>query len=121
MRYRDDVRVYDGVDYYWLPSLFGALWLLWRETSRSFGVPVVVRAPWCTVSWRWPRFARLLGAQIVTRVPRDSRHGGVGDAGDRHLRGARQPTVRRVDSPQPLVHSGADVEPVQNPFSGLAR
>lgn len=64
MQYAPDVSVYDGVDWYWLPSITGALAFLWRERPD-----VIVFQWWSgTVLHSYLVLAvaaRLLGAKIV--------------------------------------------------------
>ena len=64
LRYDDRVRVLDGVDYFWWPSLLRAFRFLWRER------PDVVVFEWwsATVLHTYlvlAYFARLLGARVV--------------------------------------------------------
>jgi len=64
LRYSDRVRVLDGVDYFWWPSLFRALRLLKRER------PEVVVFQWWTATVLHTYlvlaiFARLLGARVI--------------------------------------------------------
>jgi len=64
LRYSENIRVLDGVDYFWLPSLFRALRFLRRER------PEVVVFEWWTATvlhtyLALAVFARLLGAQVV--------------------------------------------------------
>ncbi|MBE7187699.1 glycosyltransferase family 4 protein [Jatrophihabitans endophyticus] len=117
MRYRDDVRVFDGVDYFWFPSLVGALWLLWRER------PAVVLFQWWsgTVVHTFVALAaaaRLLGARVViefheTLDTAESAMPGI----DAYVRVASRPLMAMTSGA--FVHSTSDVDPVLARFPGL--
>jgi glycosyltransferase involved in cell wall biosynthesis len=64
LRYEPSVKVYDGVDWFWLPSMLGALWMLGRERPRY-----VVFQWWSgTVLHSYvllAAFVRLLGGRVI--------------------------------------------------------
>jgi glycosyltransferase involved in cell wall biosynthesis len=65
--YPPDVRVYDGVDWFWFPSMLRALVMLWRER------PTVVVLHWWTGTVVHSYlvlvvFARLRGARVVLEM-----------------------------------------------------
>lgn len=64
LKYSDTVTVFDGVDYYWLPSIFQALRHLWHERPQ-----IVVFEWWTsTVAHSYLAlaiFARITGATVI--------------------------------------------------------
>jgi glycosyltransferase involved in cell wall biosynthesis len=117
MRYRDDVAVYDGVDYYWGPSFVGAVWFLLCNR------PDVLVFQWWTGTVLHSFLAlaavgRLLGAKVIIEFHEtlDTAESALPLA-DAYARVASRPLIALTSAA--VVHSGADVEPVRTRFPGL--
>ena len=117
MRYDDAVDVYDGVDYYWVPSIVGAIRLLVRRR------PTVLVFQWWsgTVVHSFLLLAlvgKLLGARIVVEFHE------VLDTSEfafpavrAYIKAVSRPFLALVDAA--VVHSTTDLEPVRERFPVL--
>jgi glycosyltransferase involved in cell wall biosynthesis len=106
LSYRRNVRVLDGVDWYWLPSILGALRLLLRER------PEVVVLQWWTATVIHTYvvlalFARLLGARIVIEFHEVLDPGEAGLPPVRLYVGLLAPALMRMASAF-VIHSDHD-------------
>lgn len=117
LRYRDEVRVFDGVDYYWLPSMFRALRFLRRER------PDVLLMQWWsgTVLHSFlllAAVARLLGSKVVLEFHEtlDTAESAV-PVFDQYVHLFSRPLIAMTSAA--VVHSTSDIEPVRQRFAGL--
>lgn len=114
LHYPPEVRVYDGVDWFWFPSMFRALWLLSRRR------PQVVTFQWWTGAVAHSYLvlalaARLVGARIILEMHE------IQDTGEAELPFVRRYTrlvmallVRLVDGF--VIHSEADRKPLAETY-----
>lgn len=117
LRYSDDVDVFDGVDYYWVPSIFRALRFLWRKRPD-----VVVFQWWSgTVLHSFLAItlvARVLGAKIVIEFHETQDTAELAyPATAAYVRVASKPFTALAAAG--AVHSSQDIEPIRDRFPAL--
>ena len=117
LRYRDEVTVFDGVDYFWVPSIVRALRFLRRER------PDVVIVQWWTGTVLHSllvlvAMARLGGARVVIEFHEtlDTAESAM-PIFDRYVKIFSRPLIAMVSSA--IVHSTGDIAAVRHRFAGL--
>ena len=117
-RYREDVEVYDGVDYFWLPSIFKAARLLIKQR------PEVVVFEW----WSGTVLHSFLAIALISKLLRAKLiidfHETLDTAEAAYPLAAAYVKVFSRPfialSSGSAVHSASDIEPVKEHFPGLA-
>jgi glycosyltransferase involved in cell wall biosynthesis len=117
LRYREDIAVFDGVDYYWVPSIFRAARFLRRQRPN-----VLVLQWWSgTVLHSYLALgvlARLAGAKLIidfheTLDTAEAQY----PAAAAYVRVLSRPFIALTSAA--VVHSASDMEPVRERFPGL--
>ena len=117
LRYRDEVTMFDGVDYYWVPSMARAARFLWRQR------PDVIVFEWWSGTVLHSFLAlgllgRLLGAKVIidfheTLDTAEAAYPAVAT----YVRVLSRPFIAL--SSAAAVHSASDIEPVRSRFPTL--
>ena len=117
LRYRDDVSVFDGVDYFWVPSIVRAIRFLRRER------PDVLLMQWWsgTVLHTFlllAALARLSGTRVVIEFHEtlDTAESAM-PVFDRYVKIGSRPLIAMTSAA--VVHSTGDVDAVRQRFAGL--